>query len=410
MGLKIKKQVQDNVHGYIGLTEAELNIIDTPLFQRLRYIKQLGATYLVYPGATHTRFAHSIGTMFMMDLFLKNGVKTEVSDEDTQKLRLAALLHDIGHYPFSHTAEHVVTEKLGGKGHEQLGSELLRKYLKEKLENYGVEEITKIISGKGKKEFGMLLSSSLDADKSDYMQRDSYNTGVPYGKVSIVSLLRIMSFEKDKVIFEKDESPVEHFLLGRYHLYRTVIHHKTSLGFNLLLERIFELLVKEGYIPDPKEVIDDYDGFVRYTDDLVMQAMYSYLKTGKAEPLREMIGMFIGRQPLQLAYSDPKLLAGGKLSDQDSIIQKLEKEPKMRKELAEKVGLEPEWIFPATQKLGFIEESEIYIRKKDGLVPLNKGNALILNLLLGKTLHDSRIYTKRGYGPKVNEAFSKMVG
>jgi HD superfamily phosphohydrolase len=410
MGLKIKKQIYDNVHGYIGLTEEEIKVIDTPIFQRLRYIKQLGPTYLVYPGATHTRFAHSIGTMFMMDLFLKNAVKAEVSDEDTEKLRLAALLHDIGHYPFSHTLEYTAVDKFGGKNHESFSAELIEKFLGESLENHRVDEITRIISGKGKKEFGMLLSSALDADKSDYMLRDSYNTGVPYGKVGITSLLRIITFEKDKIIFEKDESPIENFLLGRYHLYKTVIHHKTAAGFNILLQRIFEFLVDDSYLRNPSKLTNE-DEILRYTDDAVMEAMHSYLAKGRDPAKKEMIRMFLGRIPMELGYSSAELLNGKDSSPERSLIKKIASNKSTKDELATNAEIDPEWIFPVNLKdLGFIEESaEIYIRRKEGLIPIAEGNALILNMLLGKVLHDSRIYTKKGYGKRVKEAFLKMA-
>ncbi len=411
MALRIKKQIYDNIHGYIGLTEEELNIIDTPIFQRLRYIRQLGPAYLVFPGATHTRFAHSIGTMFMMDLFLKNGVKAEVSDEDVQKLRIAALLHDLGHYPFSHVLEHTVTKRFGGAGHEEFGALLIEKYLKDPLENYRTEEITRIILGKGKKEFGMLLSSTLDADKSDYMLRDSFNTGVPYGKVGINSLLRIMTFERDKIIFEKDESPVESFLLGRYHLYKTVVHHKTAVGFNILLQRIFEYLVKEEYLENPKAIADSSRKLLAYTDDAVVMAMHSYLKTGKDESKKEMMRMFLARIPLELSYSSPELVEGKDTSLERALIAKMAESEAFIEDFSERAGSGPEWIFPAVLKpTGFIEEeSEIYIRKKEGLVPLKNENTIILRTLLGKAFYDSRIYTKKGQGKRVREAFLKLV-
>ena len=116
------------------------------------------------------------------------------------------------------------------------------------------EEITRIISGKGKKEFGMLLSSTLDADKSDYLLRDSYNTGVPYGRIGIMSMLRIINFEKDRIVFEKDESPIENFIIGRYHLYKALVYHKTVVGFDVLLQTVFGFLVEEGYIADPNSL------------------------------------------------------------------------------------------------------------------------------------------------------------
>ncbi len=410
MALRIKKQVYDNVHGYIGLTEPELRIIDTPIFQRLRQIKQLGTVYMVYPGAMHTRFAHSLGTMFMMDLFLKNAVESEVSSEDTQKLRLAALLHDIGHYPFSHTIEKYVKERLEGVSHEEFGTEIIKNIIAEKLENYRAEEITSIISGQGKKEFGMLLSSALDADKSDYMLRDSYNTGVPYGNVGITSLLRIMRFEKDRIIFEKDESPVENFILGRYHLYKALIYHKTTAGFDILLQRIFGFLVEEDFLADPNSLSTEED-IIKYTDDTVIAAMHDYLSKGSDPKRKQMVMMFLGRVPLKLAYSSTNFLPDGKIPKAISLIKKIAYDSALKDKLAKESGIDPEMIFPNIMNdLKFMEDtSMIYIRRKGEVLPLKEGNSLILNMLIGKTVYDARIYLAEGSSKKLESAIIKLL-
>ncbi len=410
MSLKIKKQVYDNVHGYIGLTDTELRLVDTPIFQRLRQIKQLGPVYLVYPGAMHTRFAHSLGTMFMMDLFLKNAVKSEVTDDDAQKLRLAALLHDIGHYPFSHTLERYVENNLDGASHEDFGCEIIRNILSDKLENYSAEEIIRIISGKGKKEFGMLLSSTLDADKSDYMLRDSYNTGVPYGRVGIMSMLRIINFEKDRIIFEKDESPVENFIIGRYHLYKALVYHKTVVGFDVLLQTIFGFLVEEGYLADPNSLSTEEE-ILGYTDDSVMAAMHEYLSKGISEKRKKMVMMFLARMPPRLAYSTTRLMPNGKIPKEITAVEKIANDKNLREEFAEKAGVDPELVLPnAMNGLRFLEDpANIHIRKKDGTVPLEKGNSIILNMLMGKTVYDARIYYAGNPANRITSAFLKMV-
>lgn len=410
MPLKIKKQIYDNVHGYIGLTDTELRIIDTPVFQRLRHIKQLGPVYLVYPGATHTRFSHSIGTMFMMDLFLKNAVKSEVSEDDTQKLRLAALLHDIGHYPFSHTLERYIESNLDGASHEDFGTAIIRDMLSDKLENFNAEEITRIISGKGKKEFGMLLSSTLDADKSDYLLRDSYNTGVPYGRIGIMSMLRIINFEKDRIVFEKDESPIENFIIGRYHLYKALVYHKTVVGFDVLLQTVFGFLVEEGYIADPNSLSTEEE-ILRYTDDTVMVAMHEYLSKGASEQRKKMVMMFLARKPPRLVYSLTRLGPGGRIPKEIATVERMVYDKTFKEEFAEKSGADPESVLPSVMnELKFLEDStNIYIRKKDGTVPLEKGNSIILNMLMGKTVYDARIYCAGNSLNRMTEAFLKMV-
>ncbi len=405
MPITFEKQIYDNVHGYIGLTSEELRIIDSPIFQRLRYIKQLGPAFLVYPGAVHTRFEHSLGTMFMMDMFLKDGVREEIDAEMVQKLRFVGLLHDIGHYPFSHTFESTIQERFGGKSHEKLGTEIIKRYLKDELENYNPEEITKLIVGKGSHEFGMLISSSLDADRADYMLRDSYNSGVSYGRVNIDSILRTATFESDKIIFERDDGPVESFVIGRYHLYKALVYNKTVAGFNILLDRIYTSLVEEGFVADPTGLLSEEALIAGYVDDAILEASRKYAVSGKNPEVRKMATMFLSRRPLELAYAEPETLEAKKLKKQKSYVESLIDDQEARRELAKKAGIEEEWILPARMKpLEFIkEEEEIYIRK-GGLVPVSKGGSPMMKMVLGKVLRSSRIYTKKGYGKRVRDA------
>ena len=407
--LKTEKQIFDNVHGYIGVTAAELEVIDTPAFQRLRQIKQLGLAHLVWPGATHTRFIHSLGAMFMMDQFLGNAVKREISDEERQKYRLAALLHDIGHYPLSHTLEHVIIKKRWGKSHEGFGAEVIRKFLSEKLENYSVTEITNTIEGKSKDGLNLLLKSALDADKSDYLLRDSFNTGVSYGKVNVPSLLRIITSEKDRIVFEKDEVPIESFLIGRYYLYRGVVHHKTVVAINLMIQRIYELLVEEGYVTAPKGLLSgDGSEFLSYTDDMLSMAMHSYLRRGKSAFTKELISMLMNRVPLKIAYSSTEAVEDG-APRENLFVRSLEESKTELEKFANSAGVDPDWIFPITLRdLGLIdEETTIFIRRKGEMIPLIASNALVLRMIGSKTLFDARIYAKPESASKLRKAMNK---
>ncbi|MDE1823376.1 MAG: HD domain-containing protein, partial [Candidatus Micrarchaeota archaeon] len=330
MALKVKKQVYDNVHGYIELTELETRVIDTPIFQRLRHISQMGPAYYVYPGATHTRFAHCIGSMFMMQQFLDNvkshGELLTTDDDEIQKLRLAALLHDIGHYPMSHTTENGIVQRLKGMGHEQFGSMLVEKFLAGRLDTYGANEITDIFTKKRKHKFSALISSAFDADKSDYLLRDSYHTGVVYGRINVERLMRTMSIDGDRITFSKDESVVESFLLGRYHMFRSVYHHKTAVSFGLMADKIFEMLIREGYILHPDELLrrESELDVLAYTDNMFYSAMYAYMKNGKSKHLKELVKMFLLRKPLAAAYMDPQPSEKGKLSKASQEIKEME--------------------------------------------------------------------------------------
>jgi HD superfamily phosphohydrolase len=414
MPLRYSKQIYDNVHGYINITEHEMRLIDTPIFQRLREVKQLGPTYLVFPGATHTRFSHSIGTMFMMDLFAKNTLRdVEVDDDTLQKLRIAALLHDVGHYPFSHTLEEVITHSMHGKSHVEFGTMLIRKLLSEELGTFTYDEINCLIEGDRSNPLSMLLSSAIDADKSDYMLRDSYNTGVPYGQVNISSLLRIMHFEKNRIIFDKDESPVENFLINRYHLYRAVIHHKVVVAVSLMLQRIFEMLVLEGYIESPLDVYnsEDQDKIAGYNDDIVLNAMHKYIASGEKKSLRELIKDFFRRESLELAYSYVSTsMQDVAYGHRGKEITTLIEAPKSMANLSMDSGIEKDWIFPVVLRtLGLIdEEAGIFVRKEGRTIPIIESDALILRMIGTRMLYDARIYTKKGSGGRLRKALRAM--
>ncbi len=419
MALEIKKQIYDSVHGYIGLTDIELKVVNSPLFQRLRGIIMLGTVNLVYPGATNSRFEHSLGTMFMMEQFLShvkvNGKILADDNETAQKMRLVALLHDIGHYPLSHITEHVIIKKMGGRSHEEFGTDIIRNFFNETLSSYNIPEITDIISGREGGELGMLISSAFDADKSDYLLRDSYHTGVGYGNVGVQRLIRIASFEKGKIIFNKDEAAVESFLLGRYHMFRSVYHHKTSTAFELMIERIFESLVNEGALEHPNDLIKSKDemSIFAYDDRMLYSAMHKYAVDGKNEFLKELIRMFLLRKPISVAYINPLPEDGKDISEENRMIKEMVYNDSKTRDFAERTGIgEWEWIFPAyLRPLGIIDDkSPIYIRDSGGVSNILKSNGLIMQMIGKKKLYDARIYTHPRYKTKLSKAMGALNG
>ena len=413
MAQHVAKRINDSIYGNVEISEQELGLIDTPVFQRLHRIKQLGATDLVYPGATHTRFAHSIGTMHMMGQFIsaawKHGGRPD-SDEG-EKLRIAALLHDIGHYPFSHTVENAV-KRLGGVGHEEFGALLLRKFLADKLETYKPSEIADLFSGRGSGT-SPLISSALDADKADYLMRDSYNAGVPYGRVSIQRLIGTVSYAKNGIIFEKDEIAAEDFLIGRYHMYRSVYHHKTVTAFNLMVERIFENLVMEGFLPNPKDLLSEQDelSITRYTDDLLTSSMYRYLEAGKDKFLKGLIRLFLGREPLECVYLNPQPSRKGVVPRDVEKIRGIEQSEADRARLADAAGIDEQEIFAISLRpLSLIDEdTRIYIKRKGKTMPITESSGLVLNMIGSKTLYDARIYCMPGSGRRLGKAIEAYV-
>ncbi len=410
MVLKVKKQIYDNVHGYIGFTDLELGIIDNPLFQRLRNIIEMGPSNLVFPGATHSRFEHSIGTMHMMDQMLrhvkKGGELLTEDDDQIQKMRIVGLLHDIGHYPLSHTAEHMIMKKLGGKSHVEFGISLIEKFFTKSLGNYKIREITDMIGGRDKSEFGMLISSAFDADKSDYLLRDAYHSGVGYGNIALPRLIRTVSFEKNKIIFEKDESAVESFLIGRYHMYRSVYHHKTVTAFQVMAERIFGMLVTEGYMTHPNEVLKSNSEFevLNYNDHTLYTAMSSYAQIGMDNYLKELIKMFLQRKPMSMAYIDAMPLESKEMPRNHAMINDMMYDNTKIRALANRSEIDEwQWIFPiCLRPLSLIDDdTPIYIKEKGSVKPLASSNALVLQMIGEKTLYDARIYTHPKFKSKM---------
>ncbi len=228
------------MHGNLQLEEFEVRLADTPEIQRLRRIKQLGFTYLVYPGANHSRFEHSIGTLYLAAR-LADHLKL---NEDTQALiRSCAILHDAGHGPFSHVSE-------GGldSSHEELTSKLIKKsQLGDILsEKFSIKEILRVISGEGP--LGQIISGELDVDRMDYLLRDSYYTGVAYGVIDVERLIYNMKLDEGLVLQSKGVQAAESMLLARYFMYPSVYQHHTTRIANSMFRRCLKKILENKII------------------------------------------------------------------------------------------------------------------------------------------------------------------
>jgi len=230
-----KKIFNDPVYGFVNIpSELIFDIIETPVFQRLRRIKQLGLTDLIYPGALHTRFHHAIGAMHLMVKAME-GLRSkgiEISDEEYEASLVAILLHDIGHGPFSHALEYSL---LQGISHESL-SFLFMKHLNEKF-NGQLELALKIFQNTyQRKFFHQLVSSQLDMDRLDYLKRDSFFTGVSEGTIGLERIISMLNVVDDKIVVEeKALYSIENFLNARRLMYWQVYLHKASVGAEKML-------------------------------------------------------------------------------------------------------------------------------------------------------------------------------
>jgi HD superfamily phosphohydrolase len=233
-----KKIINDPVHGFISIPgELIFDIIEHPYLQRLRWIKQLGMTALVYPGATHTRFQHTIGCMHLMS----EAVETlrqkghDISPQESEAVHAAILMHDLGHGPFSHVLESTLVQ---GIDHEEI-SLLFMERLNEQM-NGQLSMAIEIFTNRYPKKFlHQLVSSQLDMDRLDYLRRDSFYTGVSEGVVSSDRIIKMLSVANDQLVVEaKGIYSIEKFLIARRLMYWQVYLHKTALVAEKMLINI----------------------------------------------------------------------------------------------------------------------------------------------------------------------------
>lgn len=230
-----KKIINDPVYGFVSIPSGFIfDLIQHPYFQRLRYIKQVSMTHMVYPGALHTRFQHVIGAMHLMQLAIDTlrSKAVQISEQEEEAALVAILLHDIGHGPFSHSLEHTLIE---GVSHEVISSMLMDR-LNIQFDGRLTLAITIFNNQYSRKFFHQLVSGQLDTDRMDYLNRDSFFTGVSEGVISFDRIIKMLTVVDDKLVVEaKGIYSVEKFLIARRLMYWQVYLHKTVIGAEQML-------------------------------------------------------------------------------------------------------------------------------------------------------------------------------
>ncbi len=310
------------IHGFIEIRrQSELPVLDHPGFQRLRRVSQLAMAYLAFPGATHTRFEHSLGALHVADR-LARGVRVEPHSDTLSNIRLAALVHDIGHGPFSHVSEDAFRELGGASGetehsHESITREIVRRELRGKvLSAQQAGAIEALLSPKpyGRSYEQDIISGPLDADQLDYLLRDSYFCGVRYGVYDLDRLLETVTVVEDTAskqtylgVMEEDLPAVDQYVLARHNLGQ-VYFHKVRRIADAMLVRSITRAVHEGHpevtsIYAPRERIDTtYIQQYLHTDD---ETLVRCILREPRKPSAELMRRLRRRQLVKQVFSAP---------------------------------------------------------------------------------------------------------
>ncbi len=402
----------DPIHDYIRVNETELKIIDTTIFQRLRRIKQLSGAHLTYPGAQHTRFEHSLGVMHISGQ-AGNSLKEKgiIKTDDITNLRLAGLLHDIGHGPFSHLFEEILQEKTK-ISHEDLGKKIILKTeIGDILSKSGFDKkyITNLAFGGSKTPFmNEIISGSLSADMMDYLKRDGYFTGAEHAKIDHKRITQSLDVYKKKLALEKSALySFESMMHSRYQMFKAVYFHKTVRSGEVMILESIRLADKELQLTSL-----NLDNFLKLTDDYLLSKILS-LSSRKKElkHAKKFVVDYLDRRLLKCVY--------------ERILTSKKNLGKMKtKELRQKIA-----------RAAKIEEFEIYVdssvtpsiplspskKESQSIILISKGthtskareipiSKIPLVSTMSGFMNILRVYTSENHRKKVEIAAKSMLG
>lgn len=467
--LEVKKYINDPVYGGIPVTELEMELINLPIFQRLRNLRQLSRVSYAFPGAEHSRFVHSLGVLYITGLMtdhLREKYKNDkdvFTEKDCIKMRVAALLHDIGHYPLSHYGEnvygycedkihkeenntsvtghvvglpdekkhqlyHLASAHSSSAHHEFLGKYLVMHHndILAVLHKYGLDpqEIGEIFTGEiGLKNmvYNQLLHSSLDADRLDYLLRDSFQTGVTYGKVDLQYLVRLLMIVKDGsagnvlVCKKKGQHVVEHYLMARYFHYAQVVFHKTNGAFEGLTKILYlKLVMAKRFmyhsLDDIHQNINE-ESFLHFTDAQLEAAWKNYYDdpNNTDEEFKTLYRMYINRKRPKMILELKDLYEGKEGREEfKNLVKILEDDPE---QITKILGSDVKWFYQMPQlriekidhfdpngnlskkEMDAVREAvKLYDEKEKKLSYLGADKLSVAGLLSGYTCKFIRIY------------------
>jgi HD superfamily phosphohydrolase len=410
---KIVAEISDPVHGYFYLNRLERYIVDSSVFQRLRRIRQLSSAYLTYPSAQHTRFEHSLGTMHLagrVSKVLKD--KGYIDDDGAQLLRLAALLHDIGHGPFSHLFEEVIALK-SNVSHEDIGSRMIKEFFSDILSKYGytADEVSKLAFYEVTERYmNEVISGGLSADLMDYLLRDSYFTGAHYGRIDAERIISSLEVRDNRLALDKAAlNSFISLLLARYQMFMSVYFHKTVRAAEVMLLKAMQLADGYMHLTESYKRLEEY---LRLTDD---HLLFSLLNLPDKDGLR------LARM-LAEGYRDRRLFKSvyeRKIQTDDPIINRLTDVRYLSNramEIAEEAGVDHDLVYIDSAKAPSIPRAPGRTDISD-LIIIDKGNARIISIkdvpliapILG-FMNMIRVYTTEQYRDRVKKACNSVLG
>jgi uncharacterized protein len=314
--------VRDPLWNNIGIDAQALAVLDSAPFQRLRYVRQLGHAFLVYPGATHTRFEHALGTYHLARrataMLGERGALTHLPPEEINLIRLAALLHDIGHYPFSHALEEAGLPSHEHLAREHLGHPELAAALAMTGTPDAASRIADLITGSDRSPLRGLISGSLDLDKIEYLTRDARMCGVPYGTVDVDRLLHSLTLVEGPEgptigLHEKGVSALESLLFAKYQMYRNVYWHHAVRAATVMFKRIVRGAIADGVL--------EMSWVARSTDEALMEAIRARRDVPLATRLRR---RQLYKRAVDIPASELSAGGGGWISDDPELTARVE--------------------------------------------------------------------------------------
>ena len=367
------KFIRDSVYGDISLNRFEVEVMDMPQFQRLRRIKQLGLISLIYPGANHTRFEHCVGTM---NLASKLANELGLDEYETELVRISGLVHDIGHGPFSHVSEGVLSFP-----HEELTKYVVEKTSMHDLlsEKFDTNQIIDIINGKG--HLGPIISGELDVDRMDYLLRDSHNTGVAYGIIDYERIISNLKLDDGLVLDIKGVQAAEGALVSRYFMYPSVYQHHTTRIVNSMFRRALTREIDSGKLNE-KDIYkyDDSDiiSLFRQSDDKIVNDMINRLDNRNIPKRVKTIRLDNFKNPEKLYKIEQKTLR------------------KAEEEIAEDYGMDKNYIFINIAEYPRFDEMKTQVSVENKLYPLTEISNIIGALSKARfNIPDISVYVPR---------------